>query len=247
MECANVYNTAKKLIRRALRRGGWDLHRLSPASNSHYQLLKAFEYFKVDFVFDIGANIGQFAQNLRSVGYNGNIVSFEPLSVAHSALVTAAKGDRQWYIHPRTAIGDYDGEIEINISGNSVSSSVLPMLEAHAAAASDSTYVATEHSPIARLDTVSHPYLRDESRYFVKIDVQGFEWQVLDGATETLERAQGVLCELSLVPLYAGQHLWREVIERLEAQGFALWAIQSVFTDPRDGRSLQVDGIFFRI
>ena len=237
----------KRFIRSTIQGVGWDLHQLSPASNPHYQLLKALERFGVDLVFDIGGNIGQFAHHLRSVGFKGNIVSFEPLSAAHSALVTATKGDSRWQVHPRTAVGDRDGEIVINIAGNSVSSSVLPMLEAHATAEVSSAYVATEQAPLARLDTVSHPYLQDESRCFVKIDVQGFEWQVLDGAAETLNRTQGVLCELSLVPLYAGQHLWQEVMGRLEAQGFTLWAIQPGFTDPRDGRTLQVDGIFFRI
>lgn len=237
----------KATIKKFINQCGWDLYQLSPASNPHCQLIKALEHFSIDLVFDIGANIGQFAQNLRSFGYKGTIVSFEPLSAAHLALLRAAKRDQQWLIHPRTAIGDHDGNIDINIAGNSVSSSVLPMLDDHATAEVGSAYVAMEQAPIARLDTVSSHYLQDKHRCFVKIDVQGYEWQVLDGATETLNRAQGVLCELSLVPLYAGQHLWQEVMERLDAQGFTLWAIQPGFTDPRDGRTLQVDGIFFRI
>jgi len=52
--------------------------------------------------------------------------------------------------------------------------------------------------------------------------------------------------ELSLVPLYEGQRLWRECIERLEAEGFLLWALQPVFVDPATGRTLQWDGLFFR-
>jgi hypothetical protein len=69
---------------------------------------------------------------------------------------------------------------------------------------------------------------------------------VLDGATETLGRAQGLICELSLIPLYEGQKLWRDVIDRLDKEGFMLWALQKGFTDPRTGQSLQVDGIFLR-
>ena len=82
---------------------------------------------------------------------------------------------------------------------------------------------------------------------FLKIDTQGYEWQVLDGARESLSQCQGVLCELSLVPLYEGQCLWMEMIQRLESGGFTLWSIQKGFTDLRDGRTLQVDAIFLRI
>jgi hypothetical protein len=48
------------------------------------------------------------------------------------------------------------------------------------------------------------------------------------------------------VPLYEGQHLWREVIDRLEAEGFTLWAFNPVFSDLSQGRTLQVDGVFYR-
>ncbi len=212
-----------------------------------FQLLKALNRFDVDLVLDVGANVGQFASELRSVGYKGNLVSFEPLSAAHTALSKAAGGDPKWRVQPRSAIGDYDGEIEINIAGNSVSSSVLTMMEAHSSAANDSAYVGAEKVPIFRLDTVAPVYLAKSSRPFLKIDTQGFEWQVLDGTCETLPHVQGVLCELSLVPLYEGQRLWMDMIHRLETEGFTLWSIQKGFTDPRDGRTFQVDAIFFRL
>lgn len=233
-------------VKRLINAAGFDLRRLSPSANPTYQLLKGLDHFNIDLVLDVGANIGQFASGLRSVGFNGNIVSFEPLSDAYKLLSARAERDAKWQVHSRGAIGDYDGEVEINISGNSVSSSVLPMLEAHSAAAMQSAYVASETVPIFKLDTIVSEYLSGSNRCFLKIDAQGFEWQVLDGASETLVRAQGVLCELSLVPLYEGQRLWLDLIKRLENAGLVLWSIQKGFTDPRDGRTLQVDAIFFR-
>jgi FkbM family methyltransferase len=187
------------------------------------------------------------ASELRSVGYNGRIVSFEPLSDAYQALTEAAARDRAWTVHPRGAIGNFDGEIEINIAGNSVSSSVLPMLDAHASAAEGSAYVGTETVPIHRLDSVALEYVQDASSCLLKIDAQGYEWQVLDGGHETLHRSRGVLCELSLVALYEGQRLWMDLLQRFNAEGLALWAIQKGFTDPRDGRTLQIDAILFRV
>lgn len=236
----------KKIVKRLIRAFGLDLHRLSTDSNSTFQLLKGLEHFDIDLVFDIGANTGQFASELRDVGYQGRIVSFEPLSDASEMLSARAGHDAKWEVHGRGAIGDYDGEIEINVSANSVSSSVLPMLEAHSSAAVDSVYVASEKVAIYRLDSVAPEYLSANSRYFLKIDAQGFESQVLDGATDTLANARGVLCELSLVQLYDGQQLWQDMIQRFEQEGFTLWSILKGFTDPRDGRTLQVDAIFFR-
>lgn len=208
--------------------------------------MKALKVASINVVFDIGANEGQFAREIRECGYTGDIVSFEPLSSARKKLLTFASVDPNWEVHDQSAIGDQDGEIEIHIAGNSVSSSVLPMLESHLSAAIGSAYIDSERVPISRLDLVANRYLTPESKLLIKIDTQGFEWQVLDGARETLQQACGVLCELSLVPLYDGQRLWRDIVHRLEAEGFMLWALLKGFTDPRTGQYLQMDGIFLR-
>lgn len=236
----------KKLIRRFAQSFGADIVRYLPSSSSGAQLSKVLELCEVNLIFDIGANRGQFAKGVREHGYKGIIVSFEPLSSTRRRLSAIASGDPAWQLHERSAIGDQDGEIEIHISANSVSSSILPMLESHSGAAVGSAYIGAEKVPIAKLDSVAGKYLEIDSNLFVKIDAQGFEWQVLDGACNTLAQARGVLCELSLVPLYKGQHLWLETIDRLEAEGFMLWALQKGFTDPRTGQSLQMDGIFLR-
>lgn len=235
-----------KLLRKIFHLSGLDVYRLTPGSNSVLQLLKGLESFKVDLVFDIGANTGQFAGELRSMGYGGRIVSFEPLPDAHRKIVEHSARDVLWDVHAQGAIGDINGEIEINIAGNSASSSVLPMLDLHSDIAKGSAYIGKVKVPIWRLDTIAGQYISGSEKYFIKIDTQGFEWQVLDGARDTLANAEGVLCELSLVPLYEGQHLWMEMIDRLKTEGFTLWAIQKGFTSPHDGRTLQVDAIFYR-
>ncbi len=241
-----MHSSIKKIAKKIVHMLGLDIYRLSPGTNSSLQLLKGLDCFGVETVFDIGANTGQFASDLRSIGYRGRVVSFEPLPDAYKKLSMAAVRDALWDVHMQGAIGDTDGEIEINIAGNSVSSSVLPMLEAHSDAAEASAYVGKVSVPVFRLDTIADQYLDGSGNYFIKIDTQGFEWQVLDGAPEMLAKAQGVLCELSLVPLYEGQRLWTEMIGRLEAEGFSLWSIQKGFVDPKNGKTLQVDAIFFR-
>lgn len=209
-------------------------------------LVSSFRKFEIDLVLDVGANKGQFASEIRQAGYTGKIVSFEPLSQAQGQLQQSSAGDFMWEAYPQCALGDHDGEVEINIAGNSESSSILPMLATHLSAAPESAYEGKEIVPIKMLDAVAGQYVKDARAPFLKIDTQGFEWQVLDGARETLPHIKGILVELSLVPLYEGQHLWREVIDRLETAGFTLWAFTPVFSDQTQGRSLQVDGVFYR-
>ena len=233
-----------KNIKKIARNLGIEISRYRPSNSATAQLAKALEVAGINVVFDIGANEGQFAREIREYGYAGKIISFEPLSSARKKLLTFASADPKWEVHDQSAIGDLDGEIQIHIAGNSVSSSVLPMLETHSSAAVDSAYIDSERVPIARLDSIAGRYLTPESKLFIKIDTQGFEWQVLDGARVTLQQARGVLCELSFVPLYDGQRLWRVIVDRLDAAGFMLWALQKGFTDPRSGQSLQMDGIF---
>ncbi len=190
----------RQQIRKVFRAFGFDLKRLTPDHNPSVQLVSGLNLVSADVVFDVGANVGQFAQNIRKAGFTGTIVSFEPQSKAHDALTNAAQADPSWHVHPRTAIGDEEGEIEINISANSVSSSALPMLSTHAAAEISSTYIGAENAPVTRLDAVASQYLTDNAKPFIKIDTQGFEGKVLDGAEEALSQAVGVLLELSLVP-----------------------------------------------
>lgn len=218
----------------------------STAKRAARHLLKGFDRFAIDLVFDVGASTGQFAQQIRSAGFSGRIVSFEPLSDAHQKLKNVAAKDDMWSVHERCAIGNMDGSIIINIAGNSVSSSILKMTQTHAEAAPGSAYVGRENATVWRLDSVALPYLSSAKRPFLKIDTQGFEAQVLEGASATLPRLEGVLCELSLVVLYEGQRLWREVIDQLEASGFTVWGLQPGFMD-QHGRNLQVDVIFFRV
>ncbi len=238
----------KNIARMALRKLGLVVHRYVPPapSKEDQQLISSLQKFEIDLVLDIGANRGQFASEIRRWGYVGRIVSFEPLSQAHGELLQASAEDPMWDAYPRCALGNHNGEVEINIAGNSESSSILPMLESHRSAAPESAYQEKETVPIKTLDAVVGQYLKDARAAFLKIDTQGFEWQVLDGARDTLPHVKGILVELSLVQLYEGQRLWREVIDRLETAGFTLWAFKPVFSDQATGRTLQVDGVFYQ-
>lgn len=234
------------ILQRIIRSAGLDLYRYRPERSPPARLSAMLAKHGVDLVFDVGANIGQFSQSLRAAGYSGRLVSFEPLSTAHAQLLRVSQGDVQWEVAPRVAIGEHEGEIDIHVAGNSFSSSALEMLDSHSKAAPGSAYVGSERVRLSRLDTLAPDYLRPDTVPFIKIDTQGYEDKVLNGATDLLGRVSGLQLELSFVPLYEGQQLFDPLVERLRALGFSIWAIWPGICDPRSGRMLQVDAIFFR-
>ena len=237
----------KKIIKKIFNLFGLHICKLNVYSSPAYQIVKALEVHKINIVFDIGANTGQFASELREQGYTGKIISFEPLSQAYKTLVKHASDDINWIVHSRTAVGaTMEDCISINVAGNSVSSSILPMLETHINAVPDSQYIHTEQVSLITLDSILEQYTGLSDNFFIKIDTQGYEWAVLDGAPQALKKCKGVLTELSLVPLYDGQKLWIECIERLKNLDIKLYSIQPGFTEPKTGKTLQVDGIFFK-
>jgi FkbM family methyltransferase len=235
----------RHLIKKIVNKIGYDIHKLNN-NIYNYKLADYINERKINILYDVGANIGQFAEEMRNNNYLGEIISFEPLTKAHENLSFVAKNDDKWVVHERSAIGDFNGQIEINIAGNSVSSSLLPMLDSHSRAAPTSKYIGNENVSIITLDSVACDYIKKDSNLFIKIDTQGYEWQVLEGARQTLKNALGVHIELSLLPLYEGQSLWMEIIKKLNCEGFDIWNISKGFTDTQSGRMLQIDGTFFR-
>jgi FkbM family methyltransferase len=229
-----------------LRKAGIELNRYTIHTSASVQLDRLLRHCGIDLVLDVGANRGQYAAELRAHGYGGRIVSFEPLSVAHESLKLAARGIPGWTVAPRMAIGDSDGEIDIHVAGNSLSSSILDMLPAHDRAAPGSAYVASEAVPLKRLDGVAGEFLAGSRRVLLKIDTQGYEDRVLAGAAGLLDRVAAIQTELSLVPLYAGQLLFDEMRRRIELLGFELFAVFPGYVDERTGQTLQLDGFFLR-
>jgi FkbM family methyltransferase len=227
-------------VHRALARRGYQV-RQHPAARRQ-QLLAAFD---VDLVLDVGAAIGAYGTELRAFGYRGAIMSFEPLRSAYATLSATAALDGRWTtVH--SAIGEEPGQTEINVAGNSDSSSLLPMLESHRDVAPHANYVGVEQVEVRRLDDAAQAQLSIASHPFLKIDTQGFERQVLAGATKTLPQLAGIQIELSFIPLYEGSMLAYEAIDRLRDEGFGLEAMDLGLRDPTTGQMLQADGLFFR-
>ena len=229
-----------------LRRTGFELSRFSVEQSENARFISMLSTHNVNLIFDIGANAGQFGVLLRKIGFDGKIISFEPLSDAREILLNISKNDPLWQIALQTAIGEENGEIEIQIAGNSQSSSVLDMLDTHVRAAPDSKYIGKEKVALRTLDSIAPDYMDSNSIAFIKIDTQGYETQVMNGAKKLMSQIVGLQVEISLVPLYKGQCLFDEMLKKLKNDGFELWSISSVLSDPNTAQLLQVDATFFR-
>lgn len=236
--------STKYAIKRWLRRAGLEASRHVRFRSFDERLIAFLDAHRVDVVLDIGASSGQYGEKLRGLGYGKRIVSFEPLEGPRRQLAAAARGDGLWDLAPACAIGERNGSIEIQISRNWESSSALRMLPAHLAAAPESEAVGVAQVEMRTLDSCAAQFLREGETVFAKIDVQGMEDRVLAGGPQVLSKAIGLQVELSLVPLYAGQPLLWDVIALLRRAEFELVDLEPSFIDPRNGRVLQIDGVF---
>lgn len=244
-----IRSALKTFIREGFHRVGLDIRRHRPEATEGYRLMQILQAKSIDLVLDVGANHGGYAEKIRKAGYEGAILSFEPQSKVHECLEIQARHDPKWTIAPRAALGDVEGEAVLHVAGNSSSSSLLQMLPAHQDAAPQSAYVGEETVPLRRLDTLvrAWPGGTPAARMLLKVDTQGYERAVLAGAEGLLSQIHIIQLELSLLPLYEGQWLLEDFLPHMKSLGFDLWSLSEVFTDPRSGRLLQVDGVFVRL
>jgi len=233
--------------RSIVRAAGFDVVRHVPPSIGAVDArrLAAIRRGKVAAVLDVGAAGGDFGRKLRASGYEGEIVSFEPLTASFQSLTDAAAGDARWRAI-RTAVGAQEGSAEINISGTAVSSSLLPMEPLHVETIPASRYEGREAVQIRTLDALvaELPEPLRRGPFYLKLDVQGYESPVLDGAAGTLKQVAAIEIEVSLRAVYRGATLFRDMLIRLEGLGFTLVSWEDVMVDPGTGFVLQADCIF---
>ena len=237
----------RSFIQRLFRRLGWEVQRVENTNSEQQLLKKLLRLTAADVVLDVGANVGQFGDLLLDLGFDGTLISFEAIPDVHERLVRHANGrSRSWLVAPCAALGSRRGEIEINISANSVSSSVLSMRQTHVESAPQSQYIGKETVNIERLDELAVQYIRPAAKLFIKVDTQGYELEVLKGATGLWPRTVALQLELSLVPLYDQAPTFLDMITFMAANGFELFGFVPGFRDQQSGRMLQMDGFFVR-
>lgn len=233
----------KKLIKKVLKKNGVQIKRYPDPDLK--RRLKIMNNYNIDTIFDIGANIGQYAKNMRELGYSKRIISFEPLNDAFEILKKAALKDNKWIVN-NFALGNEDGKSVINIAGNSYSSSILNMLPLHIEGAPKSGYISQQDIVIKKLDSIFNNFSNTKDKVMLKIDTQGFEKNVIEGAAMSLNNVMIIQLEMSILPLYENEMLFIEMIEYLNNKGFHLFSLENGFSNPDSGQLLQVDGIFVK-
>lgn len=209
-------------------------------------LARIIPAYGIDLVFDVGANEGQFGGRLRQAGYPGEIHSFEPVAAIHERLVEAARGDDRWFAH-RTALGSSSGTSSINVSKSTDFSSIL---EANAYGRATFKGMRTdeqEEIALARLD--EHPAGRlalEGRRALLKIDTQGYDLKVFDGAKGILDRVCCLVSELSLIPIYEGMPAFLDMLALYRDAGFAVSGIYPVSRDKKTLALIEADCVLVR-
>jgi len=212
-------------------------YRVAPAVEHEHVLAS----LNPDLVIDIGANRGQFALAALKVLPNANVTCFEPLNSAFAVLSSLFRWNDRVLIH-KTAIGDLDSEIAINISNREDSSSLLSIGNLQTETFPGTHSLGTEVVSVSRLSNfVSQEVLAKTT--LLKIDVQGFELQVLQGAAELLDKIEFIYVECSFMELYRDQFLASDIISFLFARGFRLNGVHNTSVNKR-GIAVQADFLF---
>jgi FkbM family methyltransferase len=191
-------------------------------------LKKFIEHFDVDCIFDVGANRGQYAQMLRQkIGYQGEIISFEPIPECVVDLRAAAARDPRWHIEA-VALSERSGEQSFNVMVDSVFSSLsTPSSSGINLSDIGNEITKTISVEVETLEKKFQAYktMLKFNRPFLKMDTQGNDILVAKGAGSCLSEFVGLQSELAIVPIYHGVPSYQDAIAYYEQEGFVLSAL----------------------
>ncbi|MDA0182854.1 FkbM family methyltransferase [Solirubrobacter phytolaccae] len=246
----------KALLQRALKRAGYTLYRDAPRDlanplgvelAAHSALLRAvLQRADVNLVLDVGAHRGGYRDLLRASGYDGEIVSFEPVGASFAALQARAADDPAWRVQ-HLALGREAGEATLNVARES---NFTSFLEPNAFSVERFGGSAVDHHEtveVARLDAVFERAAAHvpAPRALLKTDTQGWDLEVIEGAAGVLEHVVALQAELSVRPIYEDSTSWLEVLARLGELGFRPAQLTSVGRDDALGL-LELDCLLVR-
>ena len=208
------------------------------AGTEHRSVLKKL---KLDFIVDVGANRGQFALISRAIFPQATIHSFEPLEEPAKIFRDIFSGDPNVTLHS-CAIGQENTISCIHVTNDDDSSSLLPLTRMQSSIFNGITEKETRQVQVISLSqalgSISIPPVS-----LLKIDVQGFELEVLKGSEKILDKFSHLYIECSFVELYENQALAHQVISWLNEREFVLSGIHNIYYE-KDGRPIQGDFLF---
>jgi FkbM family methyltransferase len=192
----------------------------------------------IDCVIDVGANIGQYGNFIRKLGFRGPIISFEPVAASFEALKVAASEDPLWHVYP-VALGAVEANQAIHVYSSSQFASFHQATEYARDTWHSLDTSADEAVQVRRLDGMFEELckLTGAKNFYLKIDTQGHDKAVLEGAQETLRSVRAMQSELSMIPVYEATPRAPEMLEYFNAHGFQ---VSGMYAINRDQNSLAV-------
>lgn len=205
--------------------------------NALSKLVNAIQ--EVDLVLDVGANVGQFAIDLRMAGYRGEIYSFEPSPSAYIQLLQESSRDPLWSVF-NIGFGNRFEFGQLNISSNNGLSSSLLMPKLHVDFFPHIQFVKTEQVVITTISNFFSDNRILGRKILLKIDAQGYESKILEGAEEVFPDISYTFVELSILELYQGEPDALSVLNHLAKLGHRIVDFRRG-VESSDGKLLQFD------
>lgn len=235
----------KDLLRRVVRSSGWNLSRTSAFGNNAFIDVAAMSTPPPRVVFDVGANEGQTADELRQVYPDAKIYCFEPYLPAFQRLQQKFAGDVRISLE-HLALGERTGEATLFENAQSVTNSLLPNAPDAALSQPDAYATPTGQStiPITTVDEFCNKRAV-ETIDLLKIDSQGYDLRILQGARGKLSnhRVNFILTEMLFAPLYSGQAYFPEIYNFVTDLGYSMVGLYAVHRSPA-GAILWCDALF---
>jgi FkbM family methyltransferase len=204
--------------------------------------------YQINVVIDVGANEGQFASELRRMGYQGKIISFEPISSVFEKLTIVASTDREWDVY-NLALGKENSQQTIYIANDSAFSSLLKSNDWCEQEFGDESVGKREETVnVRRLEEVLPEIIEnlDRARIYLKMDTQGYDLEVFMGLGEMDKQVLALQSEMSVVPIYQGMPHLTASISFFEQAGFGIAGMYPVSTEKLALRVVEFDCLMVR-
>ena len=204
-------------------------------------LRKFFRQFEINCVLDVGANTGGYARLLRRLGYRGKIVSFEPNPDAFAVLRGEFRDDPAWQ-GQCVALGSSRGRVAFHVATSNNESSFLDRPEGDWVARVDEV-------ELIPLDALFADLVKplDRPRVFLKMDTQGYDLEVIRGATACLDGIVAIQSEVSVQPLYEGMTHYTDALAHYESLGYTLMHLALVLRGKKHENVVEYDALMARL